>query len=274
MSKSFGSRRRMRGGCGPAGVLPGFEIVEQADNPVDVGVLVVETVEGAGEAHRVARIIALVELLAACEGRDCRVEGEAEQFDARPGIGVGRLEIGRDVGRRGPVELGVGGHRNEPAGTQDLDDLAHPHEHPGIHHANGPQRHRGRGHDAGGTWCGIGFARPEAGAAKLGVLDQLGQHALYMQMRSILVAFAIAKARPERRVDAAYLANERAYRDLYNRVVVRIRNRSYGLADYTDLTAPADAGHYFGALSSWSIWPVYLGLIVAYALALLSGLLT
>ena len=75
-------------------------------------------------------------------------------------------------------------------------------------------------------------------------------------------------------VDAAYLANERAYRDLYNRVVVRIRNRSYGLADYTDLTAPADAGHYFGALSSWSIWPVYLGLIVAYALALLSGLLT
>jgi hypothetical protein len=75
-------------------------------------------------------------------------------------------------------------------------------------------------------------------------------------------------------VDAAYLANERAYRDLYNRVVVRIRNRSYGLADYADLTAPPDPGHYFGALSSWSIWPVYLGLIVAYALVLLSGLLT
>jgi hypothetical protein len=75
-------------------------------------------------------------------------------------------------------------------------------------------------------------------------------------------------------VDAAYLANERAYRDLYNRVVTKIRNRSYGLTDYADLTAPTDAGRYIGALSSWSIWPVYLGLTIAYALVLLSGLLT
>jgi hypothetical protein len=75
-------------------------------------------------------------------------------------------------------------------------------------------------------------------------------------------------------VDAAYLANEKAYRDVYNKIVAKIRDRSYGLADYGDLSAPADAGHYIWALLSWSVWPVYLGLIVAYALVMLSGLLT
>jgi hypothetical protein len=45
-------------------VLPRFEIVEQAEDAVDVGVLVVEAIEGAGEPHRVARVVALVELLA------------------------------------------------------------------------------------------------------------------------------------------------------------------------------------------------------------------
>jgi hypothetical protein len=74
-------------------------------------------------------------------------------------------------------------------------------------------------------------------------------------------------------VDAAYLANEKAYRDLYNSVVEKIRNRTYGLADYANLSAPADAGHYLWALSSWSVWPVYLGLIIAYVVVLLSGLL-
>src|SRR6266699_3041936 len=75
-------------------------------------------------------------------------------------------------------------------------------------------------------------------------------------------------------VDAAYLANEKAYRDLYNAIVAKIRDGSYGLVDRFNLSAPADAGHYIWALSSWSVWPVYLGLIVAYALVLLSGLLT
>ena len=69
-------------------------------------------------------------------------------------------------------------------------------------------------------------------------------------------------------------SNEKAYRDLYNTIVGKIRDRSYGLADRFNLSAPADAGHYIWALSSWSIWPVYLGLTIAYALVLLSGLLT
>jgi len=75
-------------------------------------------------------------------------------------------------------------------------------------------------------------------------------------------------------VDAAYLANEKAYRDLYNAIAAKIRNRSYGLADFANLSAPADAGHYLWALASWSVWPVYIGLFVAYLIVLLSGLLT
>jgi hypothetical protein len=59
-------------------------------------------------------------------------------------------------------------------------------------------------------------------------------------------------------VDAAYLANEKAYRDLYNTIVTKIRDRSYSLADYGHLSAPADAGHYIWALLLWSVWPVYL----------------
>jgi hypothetical protein len=64
---------------------PVFEIVEHPEDPVDVAVLVVETVERAGEPHRVARIVALVELLPTRTGRDRAVEGEPGQFDARLG---------------------------------------------------------------------------------------------------------------------------------------------------------------------------------------------
>ena len=68
-----------------------MEIVEDLEDPVDVGVPGVEAVEGAGEPDRVAGIIALVELLASGEGRDRGIEGEAEQFAARLGVGVARL---------------------------------------------------------------------------------------------------------------------------------------------------------------------------------------
>ena len=48
--------------------LPRFEIVKHPQNSVDVGVPVVEIVEGAGEPHRIARIVTLVELLTARKG--------------------------------------------------------------------------------------------------------------------------------------------------------------------------------------------------------------
>jgi hypothetical protein len=74
-------------------------------------------------------------------------------------------------------------------------------------------------------------------------------------------------------LDAAYLANERAYRDLYNVIAAKIRDGRYRLSDAFALTAPASVGRYFGALGSWSVWPVYLGLIVAYLLARVAGAL-
>jgi hypothetical protein len=53
-----------------------FEIVEHRQDAVEVGIFFVESVKGAGKAHRVARIVPLVELLAAGEGRDPGVERE------------------------------------------------------------------------------------------------------------------------------------------------------------------------------------------------------
>lgn len=75
-------------------------------------------------------------------------------------------------------------------------------------------------------------------------------------------------------VDAAYLGHEKAYRELYNSVVSDIRKGNYTLNDCFNLT-PSANGRYFGsALGSWSIWPIYLGLAIAYLLARMSGLLT
>ena len=42
-----------------------LELAQHRENTIDVRVLVVETIEGAGEPHGVARIVPLVKLLAA-----------------------------------------------------------------------------------------------------------------------------------------------------------------------------------------------------------------
>jgi hypothetical protein len=75
-------------------------------------------------------------------------------------------------------------------------------------------------------------------------------------------------------VDAAYLANEKGYRDLYNAVAGKIRSGNYSLVDFANLGASITAGHYIAALLSWSVWPVYLGLFVAYLIVVLSRLPT
>jgi hypothetical protein len=74
-------------------------------------------------------------------------------------------------------------------------------------------------------------------------------------------------------VDAAYLGREKAYRELYNSLVNKVRGGTYALSDCFNLS-PAPGAHFVSALASWSIWPIYLGLVVAYALARTSGLLT
>ncbi len=74
-------------------------------------------------------------------------------------------------------------------------------------------------------------------------------------------------------VDAAYLGREKAYRDLYNSLAAMVRNGTYTLADSFNLTTPANGGRFLSALKSWSVWPIYLGLVVAYVLIRAFGLL-
>jgi hypothetical protein len=72
-------------------------------------------------------------------------------------------------------------------------------------------------------------------------------------------------------MDAMYLAQEKSYRELYGRVVASIRNGPYTLNDVYEASAPLRAEHVFSALASWSIYPVYLGLVAAYLFAHFKG---
>ena len=74
-------------------------------------------------------------------------------------------------------------------------------------------------------------------------------------------------------LDAAYLGQERAYRRLYNEIAGKIRDGRYSPADRFVLGAPLRSGEYVGAFGSWSVWPVYAGLIAAYLVVRLIGLI-
>ena len=72
-------------------------------------------------------------------------------------------------------------------------------------------------------------------------------------------------------LDSMYLAQERAYRLLYARIVDAIRSGSYGLTDAFDARAPLKRGAFWSALVSWSVFPLYLGLIVTYLVVHFTG---
>lgn len=73
-------------------------------------------------------------------------------------------------------------------------------------------------------------------------------------------------------LDGMYLAQERAYRSLYTRIAQAIRDGSYGRGDAYELRAPPPGfTGFISALASWSIYPVYLGLILTYAVAASAG---
>jgi hypothetical protein len=82
-----------------------------------------------------------------------------------------------------------------------------------------------------------------------------------------IVTFALVPVVIFGGVDTAYLAQERAYRVLYGEIVGKVRARTYELADALNARAALTFGGYFRALRSWSIWPVYGGLIGAYLVA-------
>ena len=72
-------------------------------------------------------------------------------------------------------------------------------------------------------------------------------------------------------LDVMYLAQEKAYRDLYKTVVNSIRDGSYNRACAYEARSQLKRKHIWGAFCSWSILPVYLGLIGTYLVARYEG---
>jgi len=72
-------------------------------------------------------------------------------------------------------------------------------------------------------------------------------------------------------VDTMYLAQEKAYRELYGRVVKAIRAQQYTLQNTFETGAPLTRNDIVHAIKSWSIWPVYGVLIAIYVVASVYG---
>ena len=86
-----------------------------------------------------------------------------------------------------------------------------------------------------------------------------------------IVTFALVPVVVFGFLDGMYLAQERAYRALYNDVVAAIRAGKYTLDNVYEARAPVGFGDFLSALTSWSVYPVYLGLILVYLIAAFSG---
>ena len=89
-----------------------------------------------------------------------------------------------------------------------------------------------------------------------------------------IVAFALLPVVVFGFMDTLYLAQEKAYRDLYTRTANAIQDRSYVLGSAFEARADCGFGCVCWALTSWSIWPVYAGLIAVYVVARYAGWLT
>jgi len=86
-----------------------------------------------------------------------------------------------------------------------------------------------------------------------------------------IVSFALVPVVIFAFVDSMYLAQERAYRGLYGQIVDKLRNGSYSYGDVYKAGARVKLSGVFGALTSWSIYPIYLGLIAMYLIAYFAG---
>jgi hypothetical protein len=72
-------------------------------------------------------------------------------------------------------------------------------------------------------------------------------------------------------MDAMYLTQERAYRKLYDQMVALIRAKQYTIDRAFEADAPWQWRGILAAFGSWSIWPIYGGLIAAYIVAKCAG---
>jgi hypothetical protein len=89
-----------------------------------------------------------------------------------------------------------------------------------------------------------------------------------------IIAFALVPVVIFGFLDSMYLAQERSYRDLYSRIRAKINTGSYALEDTFEARAPLSFGRTLRAFGSWSIFPVYLGLVAIFFLAYFKGWLS
>jgi len=89
-----------------------------------------------------------------------------------------------------------------------------------------------------------------------------------------IVAFALVPITIFGFMDTMYLAQERAYRALFTRTVESVRRGEYRLDHAFEAGAPLSVSGFGAAVLSWSIWPVYFGLIATYVVALRAGWLS
>jgi hypothetical protein len=86
-----------------------------------------------------------------------------------------------------------------------------------------------------------------------------------------IISFALVPVVIFAFVDSMYLAQEKAYRDLFRQVVTKIRKDSYTYGDVFEAAAPVKMRQIFSAFKSWSIYPIYLGLVAMYLVAYFTG---
>jgi len=72
-------------------------------------------------------------------------------------------------------------------------------------------------------------------------------------------------------LDTRYLAQERAYRALFNSRVELVQQRTYTIGGAFSAEAATDFVDTVSAFFSWSVAPVYLALIAMYLIAVVSG---
>lgn len=72
-------------------------------------------------------------------------------------------------------------------------------------------------------------------------------------------------------LDAMYLGHENAYRALYTKIVAEMRSGSYDRSQVYTAAVPMTRSHFVDALRSWSVWPLYVGLIFLYLIAESTG---
>jgi len=74
-------------------------------------------------------------------------------------------------------------------------------------------------------------------------------------------------------IDTMYLTWEKSYRDLYTQIATKVRDGRYKRADAFNAKASLNLPNFLWAFFSWSIIPVYGGLVFAYFVASCTGVL-